>query len=84
MRVVHISESEYYRIYFLWVQSVFKKFINDLKSYDKFEKAVGIDSTNQLDIYELVDEQKFFLAVIKFSIDFKELKQIDDERNDQI
>ncbi len=74
---ISIEWEEYERVFHEWVMSIFKK-ITDVDP-TKFDKAIGIkyitdDEDNNCwhgYIFEVVDEQKFMLAVIKFSIKFE-------------
>lgn len=79
LKEVYIEWTEYERILHEWVMYIFKK-ITDV-DWRKFDKAIGIkykadkhyEDTNEWAgyIFEVVDEEKFMLAVLKFSIDFK-------------
>jgi hypothetical protein len=73
---ISIEWVEYERVFHEWVMSIFKK-ITDVDP-TKFDKAIGIKYITDDDvhswtgyIFEVVDEQKFMLAVIKFSIKFE-------------
>jgi hypothetical protein len=75
---IYIEWEEYERVFHEWVMSIFKK-ITDVDP-TKFDKAIGIkyikDDDNDPDkwhgyIFEVVDEQKFMLAIIKFLIKFE-------------
>jgi len=82
LKEVYIVWGEYERILHEWVMSIFKK-ITDVDA-TKFDKAIGLKYKFDMDssdiddleqwsgyIFEVVDEQKFMLAVLKFSIDFQ-------------
>lgn len=76
---IYIEWTEYERIFHEWVMYIFKK-ITDVDP-TKFDRAIGLkykkdkdnEDTNEWDgyIFEVIDEQKFMLAVLKFSIDFQ-------------
>lgn len=75
LKEVYIDWGEYERILHEWVISIFKK-ITDVDS-TKFDKAIGLkykseqDDNNNDYQFEVVDEEKFMLAVLKFSINFE-------------
>lgn len=74
---IYIQWDEYDRIFDEWVMVVFKRITNvDTK---KFDKAIGIkytsDGSNDINgfgyFFEVENDEKFMLAVLKFQIDFK-------------
>jgi len=76
---IYIEWTEYERIFHEWVMYIFKR-ITDVDT-TKFDKAIGLKYKSDMDssdleqwsghIFKVVDEQKFMLAVLKFSIDFQ-------------
>ena len=84
LKEVYIEWGEYERIFHEWVKSIFTR-ITDVDPV-KFDKAIGIKykadkgSSNIDDIeewtgylFEVVNEEKFMLAVLKFSINFENM-----------
>lgn len=74
---VKINESEYSRVQSLWVRHVFKRLVSNIDIYNKFEKALGIESSSKsIEIYHVFDEKKFFLNVLKYGINYENLKNL--------
>jgi hypothetical protein len=82
LKEVYIDWGEYERIFHEWVMCIFKR-ITDVDT-TKFDKAIGLKYKSDMDssdindlenwngyIFEVVDEEKFMLAVLKFSVIFK-------------
>ena len=78
MKKITINYDDYDDAYTKWVLDVFKKFHDESTLTNKFDKAIGIryattDIGNAIEaglLFEVLDEKKLFLAVIKYELKF--------------
>lgn len=77
MKKIKIDLEDYDRAAQQWIRDVFKKLHYEPEIYDKFERAIGIKYENTKHgyqyIFEVVNEKKFLISVLKYSIKFENL-----------
>ena len=74
MKKISINLEDYELAAHNWIKQVFKRLHHEPEIYEKFDRAIGLKYINTKDGYkycfEVLDEKKFLISVLKYSINF--------------